>query len=557
VVKVNKLNTEYFIARKLMRSNKGDNRLSKPIVVISLASIILGVSIMIISVSVVTGFQKGIRDKVIGFGAHIQVANLYDNSSMESSAILIDQDFYPSLEKTEKGVKKIQLFAYKPAILQSKKDSVLVQLNGKDTIKSTQEILGVLFKGVDENYDWEFFSDKLVDGRLINYDSLNEEVLISQYISTIMGYKVGDEIESFFIMDNGPKKRKYKVCGIYDTGFEEFDKKFIFTQLEHIQKLNNWGVRTFLTLRKDTCINDQFILKSISTGGSGHYKYKWAGSETYSDNNYLLISGKFEEDIEVISTDFDREIYGLKTNENSVPDTAIAHIFVDTPCDCTTELLQSDPFDFINSTTINTPFGHVEIENGSGSHSFYTGGFEILLEEWNDLEKMDEIIDMNIPGQLGTKKITDMYPDIFAWLDFLDMNILIIIVLILIVSLINMMTSLLVMILEKTNLIGILKAIGAKNNFIRKIFLMNSLFLLGRGLLWGNLVGIGLISLQYFTGLMSLNPAVYYVDTVPVNIDFTHILLINLLTVIVCMIMLLVPSLLITRINPIKAIRFD
>lgn len=557
MVNVGILNTEFFIARKIMKADNSQNRLSKPIVLISLASIIIGVTIMIISVSVVTGFQMGIREKVIGFGSHIQVTNLFDNSSMESSPILIDQEFYPSIEETEADVRQIQIFAYKPAILQSQRDSVNFELSGKDTIQSTQDILGVLFKGIDQDYDWNFFSDKLVEGRLIDFDSLNNEVMISKYISDIMGYQVGDEIESFFVMSNGPKKRKFEVCGIYNTGFEEFDKQFMFTQIHHIQKLNNWGVKTFLTVRKDTCINDKFVLKALTTGGSGSYKYRWNGADEYVARDFLLVNGKFDEEIEVISTDFEREIYGITTNENSVPDTARARISVSLPCKCTPELLSEKPMDFISESEIHAPFGTIEIQNGSGTSDLYAGGFEIILHEWDDLNRMDEIIDMNIPGMLKTKKITDMHPDIFAWLDFLDVNILIIIILILVVSLINMITSLLVMILEKTNMIGILKAIGASNGSIRKIFLLNSLFLLSRGLLWGNILGIGLIALQYYTGIMSLNPEVYYLDSVPVNFNLFHILLINLLTIIVCRVTLIFPSFLITRIDPIKAIRFD
>ena len=124
----------------------------------------------------------------------------------------------------------------------------------------------MLFKGIDEGYDWDFFSKKLVDGRIINFDSLNNEVMISEYTSKIMGYNIGDRIDAYFIMDNGPKKRKFEVCGIYNTGFEEFDKQFIFTQINHIQKLNNWGVQTYLTVRKDTCINGNFVLKALTTG---------------------------------------------------------------------------------------------------------------------------------------------------------------------------------------------------------------------------------------------------------------------------------------------------
>lgn len=540
-----------------MKADNSQNRLSKPIVLISLASIIIGVTIMIISVSVVTGFQMGIRDKVIGFGSHIQVTNLFDNSSMESSPILIDQEFYPSIKETEADVRQIQIFAYKPAILQSMRDSVNFELAGKDTLQSTQDILGVLFKGVDQDYDWDFFSDKLVDGRLIDFDSLNDEVLISKYISDIMGYEVGDEIESFFVMANGPRKRKFEVCGIYNTGFEEFDKQLMFTQIHHIQKLNNWGVNTFLTVRKDTCINDKFVLKALSSGGSGSYKYRWNGSDEYVERDFILLNGKFDEEIEVISTDFEREIYGITTNENSVPDTARAVISVSLPCECTQELLNEKPIEFLSESEIKAPFGAIEIQNGSGTSDLYAGGFEIILHKWDDLDRMDEIIDMNIPGMLKTKKITDMHPDIFAWLDFLDVNILIIIILILVVSLINMITSLLVMILEKTNMIGVLKAIGASNRSIRKIFLLNSLFLLSRGLLWGNILGVGLIALQNYTGIMSLNPEVYYLDTVPVNFNLFHILLINSLTIIVCRFTLIFPSFLITRIDPIKAIRFD
>ncbi|MCB9225202.1 MAG: FtsX-like permease family protein [Crocinitomicaceae bacterium] len=540
-----------------MKAENKESRLSKPIVIISLASIILGVSIMIISVSVVTGFQKGIRDKVIGFGSHIQVTNLFDNSSMESTPILIDQEFYPSLEETEDEVRHIQIYAYKPAILQSKRDSVAFELEEKDTVRPTQDILGVLFKGIDQDYDWDFFKEKLIDGKLIDFDSINNQVMISKYTSNIMGYKVGDEIDAYFIMDNGPKRRKFEVCGIYDTGFEEFDKQFIFCQIHHIQKLNNWGVQTYLTVRKDTCINNKFVLQAITTGGSGAYRYRWNGASEYSETDYILLNGQLEENIEVISTDFDREVYGLTLEANSVPDTASAHVYIRQPCACTEELLASQPVEFVSASEIKMPFGIIEIQNGKGTHHLYTGGFEILLNDWDDLDKMDEIIDMNIPGLLQTKKITEMHPDIFAWLDFLDVNIIIIIVLILIVSLINMITSLLVMILEKTNMIGILKAIGATNTQIRRIFLMNSLFLLSRGLFWGNLVGIGLILLQHYTGILSLNPEVYYLDTVPVNINFWHILLINLLTIIVCRITLIFPSFLIMRINPIKAIKFD
>lgn len=540
-----------------MRASNKDSRLSKPIVVISLASIIIGVAIMIISVSVVTGFQEGIRDKVIGFGSHIQVTELFDNSSMESSPILIDQDFYPTIEEDEEKVRKIQIYAYKPAILQSSRDSLSQDLAAQTSSSGSEDILGVLFKGVDERYDWDFFSDKLVEGRIVNFDSANSEVLISQTVANLMGYKIGDEVDAFFIMDNGPKKRKFEVCGIYNTGFEEFDKKFMFTQIQHVQRLNNWGVKTNISILIDSCIDKKFVLKAFTTGGSGAYRHKWNGSDYFNDKDYILINGSLAEDIELISTDFELNVFGISQEEHSIADTAKAKIIITNPCECNETTLKEHPIEFVSENQIIMPFGEINIQNGKGTYDRYTGGFEIMLHNWDDLEQMDEIIDMNIPGELTTKKITDMHPDIFAWLNFLDVNILIIIILILVVSLINMITALLVMILDKSNMIGILKAIGASNKSIRKIFLINSIFLLSRGLFWGNILGIGIITLQYFTGFLSLNPEVYYLDTVPVKFNWFNILFINLLTIIICRLTLALPSRLITKIDPIKAIRFD
>lgn len=540
-----------------MKPDPSESRLSKPIVVISLASIIIGIAIMLVSVSIVTGFQDGIRDKVIGFGSHIQVTNYYDNSSMESSPLLIEQDFYPDIVDEEDEVEHIQIYAYKPAILQSKRDSIEFEVQDSSVFESSQDILGVLFKGVDQGYNWSFFEDKLTGGRIINFDSSNSEIVISKFISEKMGYKVGDEISSFFIMDNGPKKRTFEIVGIYDTGFEEFDKKLILTQIQQIQKLNNWGVQTFLTVSKDTCIDKKFVLKALTVGGSGLYKYKWSNSDYYSDQDYMLLDGRISEELSVISTDFERNYLGNGVSELSVPDTARVIVKATKQCECNEETLKNNPINFLSAENIETPFGHLTITNGKGSSHLYAGGFEIILKNWESLDKMDEIIDLNIPGELSTKKITDMHKNIFAWLDFLDINILIIIVLLLIVSLINMVTSLLVMILDKSNMIGVLKALGATDKSIRKIFLINSIFLLSRGLLWGNILGLGIICLQYFTGFISLNPEVYYLDTVPVNFSLTNILLINLITIIICRLTLAIPSLLIKRIDPIKAIRFD
>lgn len=546
------MKTEFFIAKRIIKGNNTKSRLSKPIIIISLTSIILGVAIMIITVSVITGFQEGIREKVIGFGSHIQITKDGLNKSMESAPILIEQDFYPSLE-TKKEVRKIQVFGYKPAILQNSRTTVA--LDSLQESKKTDDILGVLFKGVDSLYDWDFFKDKLIEGELLSFKEENNQVLISQYIARKMGYKVGDNCDAFFIRDSGsPKKQKFTVCGIYKSGFEDFDKKLIFIQLNHIQKLNNWGVQTYITLA-DTCINKNFVLKAITTGGTNDYKYDWGNG--FVNSPFYEINQKGNKTYRLISSDLTLDLLGKRDAIASIPDTAYAFVTIDLPCECNEETLSQSPFIYNSATSIKAPFGHVTITNGVGTYSLYAGGFEIILNKWEHLEKINEIVYHEIPYDLKTTKITEMHRDIFAWLDLLDMNILIIVILILVVSLINMITSLLVLILEKTNMIGILKSIGAKNKSIRTIFIFHALFLLTRGLFWGNLLGIGLIAFQYFTGFFTLNAEIYSLDSVPVNFNLLHILYINVLTVIICLIILIIPSYLVTKINPIKAIRFD
>ena len=545
------MKTELFIARRIMSGGKDKSKLSRPIVVISLTSIILGVAIMLITVSVITGFQEGIRGKVIGFGSHIQITEQGLSNSMESAPILIEQDFYPSLEE-KPTIKKIQIFGYKHAILQSYRDSVSFNIQNKDTSRSSLDILGVLFKGIDENYDWTFFEDKIIEGRIINFDTINKEVMISQHIANLMGYNVGDKCDAFFIRDNsGPKKQKFEIVGIYNSGFADFDKKLIFTQIHHIQKLNDWGVQTFVTLA-DTCINNQFVLKGITSGGSKSYEYNW-GRGYLRDNYYPVLnkSGK----LRLISTDFSLNPLASRQTPQSIPDTAYIDIQIDSICSCNEENLAL--VEYISANDIKTPFGSVHIENGKGTHHLYTGGFEVLIHDWEDLDNLNELIIDEIPYNLKTTEITEMHRDIFAWLDLLDLNILIIIILILVVSLINMITSLLVLILEKTNMIGILKSMGGYNSSIQKIFIFNALFLLSRGLIWGNILGLGLLAFQYFTGFFSLNAEVYSLDTIPVDFNILHILYINLLTILVCFLILIIPSYLVTKIDPIKAIRFD
>jgi lipoprotein-releasing system permease protein len=175
-------------------------------------------------------------------------------------------------------------------------------------------------------------------------------------------------------------------------------------------------------------------------------------------------------------------------------------------------------------------------------------------------EKVSDAIGFQLFEDEAKYKVTNiktMYPQIFDWLNFQDINVVIIIILVLIVAGFNMISGLLILILEKTNMIGILKSLGAEDKSIRKVFLYQAAYLIGKGLFWGNLIGIGLALLQLKTGLISLDPVSYYIKTVPINLEIIHILSLNIGTMIAILIILLVPSQLISRITPVKAIKYD
>jgi lipoprotein-releasing system permease protein len=206
--------------------------------------------------------------------------------------------------------------------------------------------------------------------------------------------------------------------------------------------------------------------------------------------------------------------------------------------------------------------GHIKRLNGWKEDQ--VSGFEVFIKDFDKLDEMTsevrDAIGYKITEEDTKFKVTNIrikYPQIFDWLNFQDINVIIIILLMLIVAGFNMISGLLILILEKTNMIGVLKSLGAEDITIRRVFLYQAAYLIGKGLFWGNLIGIGLAFIQLKTGLITLDPTSYYIKTVPVNLELTHILLLNTGTMAAIIIMLLVPSQLITRISPVKAIKYD
>ncbi len=185
------------------------------------------------------------------------------------------------------------------------------------------------------------------------------------------------------------------------------------------------------------------------------------------------------------------------------------------------------------------------------------GGFEIFIDDFDDLRETGFQVYSNIDPTLNAYTIAEKFPAIFEWLRLFDINIIVIIGIMILIAGINMITALLVLILERTQMIGILKALGNNNWSIRKIFLYNAAYLIGKGIFWGNIIGLTLLLIQKCFGVITLNPETYYVKQAPVYLDFKYIIYINLGTLLLCLVMLIIPSIIVSKISPVKAIKFD
>lgn len=417
------MNFAYFIAKRITFSKEIKKSISNSVLKIAVAAVAIGMAVMIITVSVVTGFKNEIYRKIIGFRSHITIKNRDMNSTFENQAILKNQIFYPNITN-EEGIKHIQVYATKPAI-----------------IKTKSEIQGIILKGADTDFDWSFFKENLTEGEIIKISEKerSKKIVISRSLADLLELKIDDKLTVYFVR-NPPRIRIFEVSGIFDTGMEEFDKIFAVCDIKHIQRLNNWNEK---------------------------------------DNKLV-------------------------------------------------------------------------------------GGFEIHIDNFDDLDEMTEkvreiagsIIDED-GSMLEVSNYKENFPQIVDWLNLSDMNVVVILTLMIIVAILNMISGLLIIILERTNMIGILKAIGAENSKIRKIFILKGAYLIGKGLLWGNLIGISFLLIQKYFSVIPLNPKTYYVDTVPVNFDLLNLLFLNFGTFGITIFSLIFPAMMISKISPSKTIKFN
>jgi len=219
------MNLELFIAKKIhFTKNANDNRKkSETSVRIAIIGIALGLAVMIVAVAIVIGFKSEVQKKVIGFGSHIQVTSLNNNTTYETPPITFPPSLIKEIQKTN-GVKHTQRFCTKPGI-----------------IKTENDFQGIIIKGIDKDFDWKFFSQNLVAGEVfqVNDSTTNNDVIISKEIADLLHLKVNDKFLTYFIEDN-IRVRKFNIKGIYNSNFSEFDKLFVIADMKHIQKLNGW-----------------------------------------------------------------------------------------------------------------------------------------------------------------------------------------------------------------------------------------------------------------------------------------------------------------------------
>lgn len=527
----------HFIARRILSDKDRQDRLSRPIVVIAVLGVIIGMAVMILTVGISTGFQREVRAKVTGAGSHIEIVPLAHADTRESERMRIDQPFYPWLD-TVTGVRHISVFALKPGI-----------------VETDDEIQGVVVKGVGADHDWSFLGEHMIDGEVLSIPDTAgyATTVISSWLARRLRQGVGDTVTIYLIRGREEiRPRRFKVKGVYETGIEKIDHQVVFVDIAHIQRFAQWGLQAEISV--GPVENGRFVeLEGRAFGGEREFTFDWPGTDLKGPGPHRLQLWDWHNP-DTRPEEFGRPPHDtsftliVSDDEGTIPDTARVRIVPDLTFSITHSLGTDQVVERIR----------VERSGSMGSYAKYCGGFEVALDDYHDLLAVDDLIYTGYLDETQrTITVQQKFPEIFAWLDLLDTNVVVVIVLMVIVAIINMTSALLIIILERTNMIGVLKALGTGNGAIRRIFLIDAAYILGTGILLGDVLGVGLALLQRATGLVRLPVESYYVDAVPVALDAAPIILLNAGTLLVCVLALIIPSMMVSRIAPAKAIRFE
>ena len=415
------MNLPLFLSRKIYGQQDEGREVSRPAIRIAMLGVAIGLAVMIVTVSVVLGFKHTIRDKVVGFGSHIQVQNVMSAGSATPFPVCIGDSMMQVLRGIE-GVKHVERYAMTQGIL-----------------KTEDEFLGVMFKGVGQEYENHFLEQHLVEGELPEFSDSTTKypLVISKTMSNKLNLHAGDRVFAYFINQDDVRTRRFTISAVYETNMKRFDDVICLTDLYATRRLNSW--------ENDEC-----------------------------------------------------------------------------------------------------------------------SGAELLIDDFDQLETVsDHVIDQvnrtedRMQNSFTSMNIRELYPQVFSWLELLDINVWIILALMVCVAGFTMISGLLIIILERTQMIGVLKALGARNKTIRHTFLWFAVFIIGQGLLWGNLLGIGIVLLQQYSGLITLDAQTYYVSEAPMELNIPLILLLNAATLVISIFVLVAPSYLVSRIHPVQSMRYE
>lgn len=409
------MNVAFNIAKRIAFNRQPS--FSRFIIRLSVAATAVSVAAMIITMSFANGFQKVVSEKVFSFWGHIRVQHLEaDKALVAEETPIAKNDTVLATIRNQKEVTHVQAFATKSAVIEKKK-----------------EIEGVLFKGIEADYDSSQLKQFIVKGSWLHFpDSLySREILISQPVAQSLQIEVNDTINIYFITpgETTGNYRKLRVAGIFKTGIEEYDKLFAIGDLRLIQRLSNW-----------------------------------------------------------------------EPNE--------------------------------------------------------IGGYEIFIKDYKNADSVKKSLNDQLPQAWEARTIKEIYPNIFDWLNIQNLNKNLIFIIMGIVAIINLITCLLILVLERTKMIGVLKAVGTNNWTIQQIFLYYASVITALGIGIGLIAGVGICLLQQSTHFITLDESSYYVSYAPIAIVWWQVGLICLCTAIVCFISLLLPTLLVRNVQPVKAIQF-
>jgi lipoprotein-releasing system permease protein len=429
---------ERFMATRLAAG--GPKSFTRLIIQFAIAAVTISLAVMIVAVSMISGFKNEISSKIFGFWGHIHITDTRADRSYEAWPINKNQDFVLALDsigyveyltplslggydlgdnliekRTQGGVRHVQSFAQSPGIIRTK-----------------DQIEGIILKGVGKDFDWDYIRQFIRQGTTLDvFDTIpSDGIIISEQTARRLEVELGDRFRVYFVRENQQIQRRFEVQGVFKTGLEDYDQKFALVDIRKIQQLLHWS-------------EDQ------------------------------------------------------------------------------------------------------------------VAGFEVFVDNIDEAEIINEYVYVEeLPPELYSQTIRQKFPNIFEWLELQNINEYVILTLTLVVAIINMITALLILILERTNMIGILKALGSSNWQIKKIFLIQSARIISKGLLWGNIIGIGLCLVQKYFKIIKLNEADYYLSYAPIHLNPWGILTLNATTLVITLLFLIIPSMLIARISPVRAIQF-